>query len=402
MVTPRHRRIVVIDLLRTLSILAVLAAHMGTAFLDRDGPGMELFHRVARNGSHGVTVFFVVSGFVITETVLRSVTDVRAMSLRWFYVKRVGRLAPLALLVLAFGAVCVMALEPTSGDGNVFEKPLVSYDGWLAASFPTLTFNWFRIAHEATGGGVGLHWDVFWSLAVEEQFYLLFPLLLRRLGTGRKLVLFLVGVVAFGPAWRWVATVLSADQGLWPVTSSPAAFDQLAIGVLACLASRRFPRRRTWWAPPLALLGAAAVVVTWTGTDFQGGPPSTRIWTQTVVALGTACIIVGGMRVRLLNSLPEAVCVPGRLSYGMYLLHIPVLHILRDLLRGSGPWPAFTTFVMAVVGLAWVSFHRFEQPLNRAIRHRFGVPPTRLPPETVPAPAGAPLPAAQVAARPLP
>lgn len=372
MVTAPRRRIVVIDLLRTLSIVAVLAVHIGAAgVVVGSDAGTGVFHRFARNGSHGVTVFFVVSGFVITETILRWAPDPRHMSLRWFYAKRVGRLVPLAVVVLPLGAVVAVVAGESPAQAFVLRDPSALFDGWFVASFPALSFNWLRIAHEPQSYGFGLHWDVYWSLAIEEQFYLFFPLLLRWLGIGRRLVVALLGFVALGLAWRYAVATLYPDSVLWPLTSSPAAFDQLAIGVLACLASRAIGARRAPWAAPAVIVGLALASWTWAATDLAG-PAAHRVWPQTAIAVGVAAVIVGGCRLRFLDRVPMALTAPGQLSYGMYLLHGLVLFATWGVVRGSGPWPALAFYVLAVVAVAWPVFRFFEQPANWWVRTRLG------------------------------
>src|SRR5262249_49647483 len=125
-------------------------------------------------------------------------------------------------------------------------------DFWI--SLLTFTFNWDRILH---GSFWGVHWDVMWSLAVEEQFYLGFPLLLIWARTERRLAWSLGVVIAFGIAVRILVDALGLSF-FAKVTNSFVCFDTLALGVLLAVFGERLPHGKPVSAACLAL-GTAAI-----------------------------------------------------------------------------------------------------------------------------------------------
>lgn len=373
---PPRDRVAIVDLVRMLSILAVLAIHLQASglSLSPSGRGSAIFSRFARNGSLGVAAFLAVSGFIITETVLRAEPDARRISRRSFYVKRAARLAPLAIVVLMGGMIVLALTEPSAARAFTFRNPAASFDGWFVLSFPAFAFNWLRLAREMSSSGFGLHWDIFWSLAIEEHFYLVFPLLLRRFGTGRRLVQVLLGLVCLGLAYRMVLRLAFPDRFLLVLIGTPAGADQLALGVLACLFLRRY---RDWLtAVRQSILLAAGTLVllgSWWVIDL-GGVNRDLIWGPTMIALGVCALLVGGTHNAFFDRWPRLLTYPGELSYGLYLLHATTLFVLWDHVQGRGPWTAMVIYTMTTFAVAAVSYRVFEAPTNRALR-RWALPP---------------------------
>ena len=202
-VTPRFDGV---DVLRGFSILSVVLLH---TWIRMHFPGSpvnqvmrgQLAHLLLRNGDNGVTVFFAVSGFLITLTSLRRFGSLGAMRPLTFYRIRFARIAPLLLLLLA--VLSLLHLGHVEG----FRIPAKTTT-LPRALFAALTFhlNWLEAVH----GYLPANWDVLWSLSVEEMFYLFFPLLcvvLLRLRRGLALfVALLLVFAAMGPFARTVWT----------------------------------------------------------------------------------------------------------------------------------------------------------------------------------------------------
>jgi len=219
---PRFEKV---DLLRGLSILAVVLLHCWIRFAGSDvrmGTGLPRWLRqlLLHNGGNGVTVFFAISGFLITLTSLRRFGGLPNMRAAVFYRIRFARIAPLLVLVLAM----LSFLHWGSLHFNVFEAWHVKRAvGLPRALFSALTFhlNWL----EAKTGYLPANWDVMWSLSVEEMFYLFFPLVcvaflgqhspLRRIGWP-LLFLLAATLLVLGP---WARSVqIAAPLGkVWSI-----------------------------------------------------------------------------------------------------------------------------------------------------------------------------------------
>ena len=343
-----------IDGLRAVAVLAVVAFHAGVPWL----PG----------GYVGVDVFFVVSGFLITGLLLREFETRGDISLIGFYERRVRRLAPALLLVLAVTVVLgAVYLVPVGGEQQSLAKSTIA----------TLLLGsniWF--AH-ATGGYFDapaaaqplLHT---WSLSVEEQFYLVWPTLLllilrwaRRRGgdPGRAAAatLALVGLTSLA-----LSIVTTQTHPEFAFFGSPTRAWEFAIGGLAFFLIRRrsapIPLAQT-----LVLLGLAAIV--WACATFVEGETPFPGWRAGIPALGAALVILGGEHdecgwcTRWLTLRPMVFI--GLLSYSLYLWHWPLLVVARlETLDEIGPWPIAGICLLSFV-LAWLTYRYIENPLRR-------------------------------------
>jgi peptidoglycan/LPS O-acetylase OafA/YrhL len=327
----------------------------------------------ARNGSYGVTVFFVVSGFVITRTVLRRNPDLRQLDRRAFYVRRAARILPLLLVVLAIGSLA-LALVPADARGSAFclRDPHARFDAGALLSVLTFSFNWLRIARESVSYGFGLHWDVLWSLSIEEQFYLGYPLLIRGLGERRRLTAALLLFVVLGPISRHVAGLVRPGSFLLAFTSSFPAFEQIAEGALLALVLERVgdAAGARWWrrvepaVGAFALLGAAFV---YRITSLDQAVD--RVWGPSALALCAATAMAVGIRRRWFEGRAlSRLARLGEYSYGSYLLHATVLFTLWPLLAGRHPAVAFAAFATATLALAGAVYRYVEVPANAAVR----------------------------------
>ncbi len=368
-------RLFAIDLVRLLSIAVVMAVHLhasGVAALPEPPLLRQLWVNFARNGSYGVSLFFVVSGFVITRTILKRDPDLARLDRRGFYARRAGRILPLLFLVLALG---VLALATLAGPGPRTEfclrDPAARFDTGFWLSLPSFSFNWLRLSREASAYGFGLHWDVLWSLAIEEQFYLFYPLLLRRLGEGRAVARFLGAVVVAGFLWRLVCGLLAPQRLLLSFIASFGAFDLIAMGALLCLFVEAHPRGATGMAGRLEGLAgiAGALVVAATYCYSSLDQALDRAWGPTAIGSGlTLFLAVALRRGWLTRPLFGWLSLPGQWSYGAYLFHAGVLFALWPLLAGGDAARGFLLYAMSTLAVAGVVYRYFEVTANRAVR----------------------------------
>jgi peptidoglycan/LPS O-acetylase OafA/YrhL len=346
-----------IDALRAFSVIAVVYQHYGNPAV----------YQVLRPGIFGVRLFFVISGFLITGILLRARRQVEAAEtsqsivLRSFYARRFLRIFPAYYFVL-FGAAA-LAL-PTVRDSFIWHVSYMS--------------NYYYARLGLWEGPV----SHFWSLAVEEQFYLIWPCII--LFTPRRYLLgVLVATVFVGPLTRfWLITATGNT-----VTMSaplPSCVDSLGSGaILAWLwqanpavarRARRLPALAFWF----GLAGAAALL----GLKFLDTAWRMRLaLTDTMAALMFVGIVdltargLPGKLGRALNARP--IVYVGTISYGVYLYHNLVAALARSA-EGYGlplhfPDDGGTlTFVYASAVsllLATTSWSLLEHPLNRLKRH---------------------------------
>lgn len=326
-----------IDGLRAVSILAVVLYHARF-------PGLQA-------GYLGVDVFFVISGFLITSQLLSEAEATGTIRMAMFYARRVRRLVP-AFLAMAVGA-SVLALGyllPLTEQrlfGNALSRSALFYYNiavWRGG---------YSYDGPAADRQVLMHT---WSLGVEEQFYLVWPLIC------------LVAVRAGRPLVGFSALTLTSLVGAWWVRPlDPDAvffllpFRAWELGLGACVAaSERLIAARA--AAGVALAGAALVVL----TILAGRAPSDHYEGRVLVVLGTGMVLAYGhvpnLASRFLGITPMVYL--GRMSYAWYLWHWPLLVIDR---LSAVPEPSRLPVGPLAAGLlmAWSTYHWIERPAQR-------------------------------------
>lgn len=365
-----------VDALRALAILYVLLNHVHMRLLlDRihytQRMPRQLVWALVWQGQRGVQIFFAVSGFLITSTALRRWGTLADIRLRDFYLIRFARIAPLLLTLLAV----LSLLHGLHLDHFVVLRKL---GGLPAALLAALTFHVGYF--EATRGYLPANWDILWSLGVEEVFYLGFPLACVLLGRfrllrGRPLVAFLLLFVLLGPFAR---TVLTHGNEVWQEYSYFGGMDAIALG---CLTAIFLAGRQLRPATLRILTGAGLALLTF-GCVFT--PQMQHLHLEdlglgmTLVALASCMLIAAAAQSRWQApafAAPFLAC--GRRSYEIYLTHMFVVFLLFDRFLAAGKpirltAPLFLgTIVLA--GLLGELVGRFySEPLNRALRDRFG------------------------------
>ena len=334
-----------IEGLRALAVILVILYHF-------EVPGIT-------GGFIGVDVFFVISGFVITQLLERAF-EKGSFRFREFYARRIRRLVPVFLLV---STVTFLMISPFYiGDAYyIFAK------SWIASLVGLSNIYYFdeltQYFAPATQSLSLLHT---WSLAVEEQFYLIWPLALYlayRFGKGRnghwpfRITLVLTFALSVYMAANWPAAAYYL---------LPARLFEFMLGTGVALFSRQLPALNRPTAEVLAGLGLAMIVATGLLlTKHDHFPGYNALWPT----LGTAMVIYAGLHqsttltARLL-SLPVMVFLGG-LSYSLYLWHWPPVALLHYQLIEL-TWPIRLGLMALVVLLSWLSFRFVE---NR-YRHR--------------------------------
>lgn len=363
---PRDpKRNQVIDLLRGLSLLMVMGAHFGLLDALVRPAGKRIWGRpvddiLAQMGFYGVAVFFVISGFLITSLSLRRFPILREISWRQFWRMRFARLMPmLALCVLAIGLFHSLHLE-----GFVFRS---NRELWHAL-FNLFTFRY----NELFGTGVSpAPWSPLWSLAVEEMFYLGFPLVCWALPGPKALSGFLLALIA-------IAIGLKAGR-LVGVHSTLGNMDLLATGCLLALA--RPQRLRHWGSPRLRLiLGCGSIAVGLSLILFcvvLAHPILPFWWAPSICSVGAVLILAASQLLtvsRAAGWILFPVSVLGIVSYEAYLIHQPLRQYFT-LLGVENVWLE----VGAVVVIALALHLYFSDPLNQLLRRQLSSGPAQQP-----------------------
>lgn len=245
-----------LDGVRGLAMVLVVLSHlwivMPEGFLDRLGPAAGLFH----SGSHGVTLFLVIGGFLVTSSLLSEHERSGRISVGRFWRRRLARLAGPLLVVLASCGFVWWAESFASS------SPRATIDSLLAGS--TFTSNWLFIDRPLAARTELGH---LWYLGVEQQFYVGWVLLVALLGRRRWALAMLAAVGAVAVVmWRLVVW----EQWGWWVASArtDTRMDGLLIGSLLgiVLATGRLPNRR--WVAPIGLVAIAGLVVLTGGDEY--------------------------------------------------------------------------------------------------------------------------------------
>lgn len=345
-------RIAALDGLRGCAILAVVLFHdvMGPGFSIGSGRAQATVNYLLSAGWLGVDVFFVLSGFLITGILL----DAPPTWAGWrrFFGRRARRILPLYYLFI----LLMLALHPAE---------LMPRAGWLL----THLTNWNYAAQDLPAlEAVG----PLWSLAIEEQFYLLWPLAIFLLS--RRAALRLAAVlIAISFATR-VALALDG-QILAAYVLTPARMEGLAAGAAVALWCRGRDRPIPLL-PPLALVfvGTDALLLSGlsSGSLIFRDPLPVTVGVAAADALSAGLLLLalrpGTLAARALSAGPLVVL--GRYSYALYLFHVGV----RDAVRAIWPTPAFAALPLgwllflaiaggAALGLAALSWHLFEAPI---------------------------------------
>jgi peptidoglycan/LPS O-acetylase OafA/YrhL len=172
-------RIQAVDLARSASILSVMASHFGNAKLSLPikNEVINYFYSTLQR-LDGVSIFFVISGFLITRLIAARSGNLFEPDLKNFYSRRFGRIFPLLVLVCLIGVIAIRFFDSTASSyAFCFKNPDNNYGLGLWASIFTFSLNWYRVMVEWThrmspeSFHLGNHFDVLWSLAIEEQFY---------------------------------------------------------------------------------------------------------------------------------------------------------------------------------------------------------------------------------------
>jgi peptidoglycan/LPS O-acetylase OafA/YrhL len=348
-----------IDFLRAAAICPVLLGHWNSSGLTTSNPSLvgRAFDYLAGCGSYGVLLFFVISGFVITRSAMSREGNLFHLSYRTFYPRRFGRIFPLLAVVCCAGILLIMFGNPANPLYSfVLRDPTAVFDPLFWASILTFTFNQLRMLKMHLFPGWGLQWDILWSLAVEEQFYLAFPVLLLVSQRRPRLLIALIAIIAIGLTYHVV------HRWDLPLFSSIAGFELIATGILCAVFAPQMQ-------PRLVLLVAVIGGLLLCGGFLVPRRTFLSIFRYEFIAVGAGALLCcsASASLRIPRFLVPIAAI-GELSYGMYLLHPLVLYLADSLLGLFGHIGGYAAFVVGTALIAGLSYKWFEKPSERVIR----------------------------------
>lgn len=361
-----RRDIPALDGIRAIAVALVLAGHGGV-------PGVA-------GGFIGVDVFFVLSGFLITSLLLDEFRRTERIDLKGFWIRRAKRLLP-AMVLMTLAVVIARPLFPSEAVTSLREDAVGAFF-WMA--------NWVFVAADTdyfSQGATPSPLQHTWSLAVEEQYYLLWPLLVlaaallvRRRSTGAvRAVVFVLAVL--GMAGSAAAAIwLSGDTGelnrvyfgtdtraqallIGAAAAALLVRDWSALTVSGTLIRTRWRRWVAWTLPVIgiAVLALAAHLATGSADEFHHG-------LLIAVAVGAVLVVApvaldqDGYVARALAWFPLVTL--GVISYGVYLWHWPIFLILNGERTGLSGWSLLALRCAVTIAVSWVSWWAIEQPVR--------------------------------------
>jgi peptidoglycan/LPS O-acetylase OafA/YrhL len=350
-VRDRGRYLTGLDGVRALAVSAILIGHLNVT-------SIRLYW--LRGGRLGVSTFFVLSGFLITRGLLHEREITGRTSLSHFWMRRARRLLP-ALYLGLLGSMLIAMLR--------FSPP----DNRVGAQFISTLFyvkNWWLLSFGGTSGPI---LDQYWSLSIEEQFYLVFPIvfLLATRILGRRWSVASFAALALA---SYTFCYLASRRGNWEVAyfATPSRMCEILAGVvLSCVvASASFESiaRRSWFTPATQVAGAVGLVTLLTLWHVQDLQWTTFHRTIPINVLATCLLIVSCLTLGPVSSLLSLRPLRwlGRISYGAYLYHVAIYFVVD-----GSRLHVHNALVLNVVriGLTLVvadlSFRFVEQPLRR-------------------------------------
>jgi peptidoglycan/LPS O-acetylase OafA/YrhL len=353
-----------LDILRALAFLLVFIAHGLVWHLDKP----TQIGGIGRAGEFGVCIFFFLSSYLITELLLREKRDTDTVLIPAFYVRRILRIWPLYFAMIALGFLY-----------GLFSPTHTVSLAW-GLSLMLLFTNWYSAGH---GYPPGFLFPL-WSISLEEQFYLLWPWLAKRLGS--EALLGISGLLMTG-AYLMLFILLRRGKPLDPViwVNSLVQFQFFALGTMTAILLRgrvpNLPKAVRWGLFIAGLLCLRAAQAAVYGADPVVPHNFAHIAPRyLIVLLGCLCLFFSCLQLPA-DSWQKPFIYLGKISYGLYVFHVLWLGISRDLLRrlaGGHLTPlasqlcAMTVALPATIATAMLSYRYLESPFLR-FKKRFTV-----------------------------
>jgi peptidoglycan/LPS O-acetylase OafA/YrhL len=353
-----------LDALRFFAFLGVFIFHAAPRTMDfYTAAGVplwlgNLFIATFGAGAYGVDLFFALSAYLITNLLLRERANTGALDLRGFYVRRILRIWPLYLAFVAFAAVMAMVVPQQ-------QLPLRYVIGYCL-----LAGNWVYVFH-----GLPASFAIpLWTVSIEEQFYLVWPLALRK-ATVQTMAALAVGLLCLANVWRvWLAISTAPIDAMEYNTFT--RLDPIALGILIALFSHKLPQLSRRQRITL-LCGGVATWIAVYAFSVSSNPPKFSTWRMALghplTALASVAVLLSAMGSQHAFLRNKLLLYLGKISYGLYVLHEFAHFCAARMIRASTP-P--TVMAQSVAGLALTillaaaSYRWLESPFLR-LKERF-------------------------------
>lgn len=366
-----------LDALRFCAFLSVFLFHGLGYYAPGAFRNIEVYH-LGWAGQWGVPMFFFLSAFLIVELLLREHDATGTVGIKAFYLRRILRIWPLYFFAYALFAVLNLWIPGINPD--------------VSKTWPYFLFflgNWYISQH----GWIAAAVDPLWSISVEEQFYILIPVLAAFGGRrALKAASVLAILVSYWAIYRYARITWTEDNGAW--TNSLVHFQFFAGGALLAVALQdRVPKGR--W--PIRVTAFAAGLACWVIAQTAFGVRGWKPFTTVAQAFAGWPLILIGCALFLLaflgipgEKIPQWVRYMGRISFGLYVYHSLVYHLVFHYMAAWLRHPGVTTawwrlyvvwayilLVFAISALmAHLSYRYYERPFLR-LKERFTIVPSR-------------------------
>jgi len=342
-----------LDCLRFFAFLMVFVSHAFAAtpeyYLERNY-SLELSQWISKaiaSGGYGVVLFFVLSSYLITELLIRESNSKGRIDVKSFYIRRALRICPLYFVFLLAIYLIIPQESPFALETR-FLMPMLLFVG-----------NWAAVVFNGMGHSVA---GPLWSISVEEQFYLAWPLLISRVGVQRLKTACIV-LIVLANATRIVMEKKGAGfVAFWCSTTS--WLDAIAAGALIALVLRGAAPQRSLIA---RLLLACGGLFLWVFTArFRLSFIYPDIFSYPLVITGSCLILLATLGSAISNSI---LVYFGRVSYGLYVFHAAALALATLMFAEFGMVHALVGLAITIV-MAAISYRFLEEPFLR-LKKRF-------------------------------
>nr|WP_267955091.1 acyltransferase [Paraburkholderia aspalathi] len=348
-----------LDVIRFLAFFLVFVHHVlphqAEGFSRHFGSQAAAILAAVANGlGFGLCLFFFLSAYLITELLLREKTRTSGVELKRFYQRRILRIWPLYFLGIGIGIAIALVTRSTADF-----RQFLAYLG--------LVGNWYVAAHGWSDNPM----TPLWSILIEEQFYLLWPFVIKATGTtGTWVCAALFGILGLTETNRLASAGAQLDYEIWANTL--VQFMMFSAGAVTAIALQgSAPALGRVWRCLLAIVGVASWFVAAIGCNAKGigaAPSGLSIPAgYALAALGCICIFL--TFIGTLAKMPWTLVYLGRISFGLYVFHEPAIQIVHGATVALGhplgylsmsPLALALTIVVAVI-----SFKYFETPFLR-------------------------------------
>lgn len=363
MTIPNSRNLYV-DLLRGISIILVLLLHFALAYHLSDSILGTIFSKkivssILSNGNYGVTIFFVISGFLITSKSVERYKSLGNVNTLSFYLMRFARIVPSLVLVLSI--IVILSFTPLT----IFQNS--KSVSMFTTVISVLTF-WHNVLMQQVGY-FNYCINIFWSLSVEEVFYFTFPLLCLIFRKEKFIIPFWIVLIIIGPIYR----SFHKDDEIIALYGYLSCFDAIALGCCAALFAKKY-KIKGIKGKVLSIFAIALISITYLYSNIMDNV----VIGVSLVAFGTAILLIQtydkpAPKLLSKNIFTRIICWFGKYSYELYLFHIIILALMKTIVSREqlGQYTKVLwlfTFLICSAILSEVIARFYSEPLNKKLR----------------------------------